>query len=62
MAAHKYKMGQDVTYHPPKNSLFGPTKYTVLKLLPIEGGELKYRIKSATESFERVATESQLTL
>jgi hypothetical protein len=62
MAAHKYKMGQDVTYHPPKNSLFGPTKYTVLRLLPIEGGELKYRIKSATESFERVATESQLTL
>jgi hypothetical protein len=60
MAAHKYKMGQQVIYYPPKNSLFGPSKYKILRLLPIEDGEPKYRIKSATEDFERVATETQL--
>jgi len=35
--------------------------YRVLKLLPIEGGQVKYRIKSATDNCERVATEGQLT-
>jgi hypothetical protein len=32
----------------------------VVKLLPLEGDEHQYRIKSASEAFERVAKESQL--
>lgn len=35
--------------------------YTVLRLLPVEDGQLKYRIKSPTDNCERVATEGQLT-
>lgn len=60
MAAHRYKMGQTVTYHAPRR-LIAASRYTVVKLLPLEDGELKYRIKAATENFERVAKESELT-
>ena len=34
--------------------------YRIVRLLPSEGDEYQYRIKSATEAFERVAKESQL--
>jgi hypothetical protein len=34
--------------------------YRIVKLLPAEGDEQQYRIKSAAEAFERVAKESQL--
>lgn len=61
MSAHKFKLGQDITYHPAKGSLSGPSTYRVLKLLPREHGELKYRIKSALGNCERVASEGQLT-
>jgi hypothetical protein len=36
-------------------------EYKVLRLLPPEGGDLLYRIKSAAETFERVAKERELT-
>jgi hypothetical protein len=61
MTSHRYKAGQDVFYHPPKGALVGPSRYRILRLLPLENGEVKYRIKSAGESFERVAKESELT-
>jgi len=62
MSAHRFKLGQVVTYHPPKGSTSSSSMYRVLKLLPVEGGQVKYRIKSATDNCERVATEGQLTL
>lgn len=34
--------------------------YRVVKLLPSDGEDYQYRIKSAGEAFERVAKESQL--
>jgi hypothetical protein len=34
--------------------------YKVLKLLPSDGEDYQYRIKSSEETFERVAKESQL--
>lgn len=37
-------------------------EYKILQLLPSEGGERTYRIKSITEPFERVAKESELSL
>jgi len=36
--------------------------YEVIRLLPTEGDDCQYRIKSSTEAFERVAKESQLVL
>jgi len=34
--------------------------YQIVKLLPSDGEDYQYRIKSANEAFERVAKESQL--
>jgi hypothetical protein len=34
--------------------------YQIVKLLPSDGDEHQYRIKSTSEAFERVARESQL--
>ena len=36
--------------------------YQVIRLLPTDGDDCQYRIKSSTEAFERVAKESQLAL
>jgi hypothetical protein len=38
----------------------GSGTFKVVKLLPPEGDEHQYRIKSTGEAFERVAKESQL--
>lgn len=58
---HKFQVGQVVYYSAPT---FGrapaPGNFTVVKLLPSEGDEQQYRIKSNGEAFERVAKESQL--
>ncbi len=58
---HKYRVGEMVYYTSPT---FGRTSasgnYTVVKLLPSEGDDCQYRIKSSGEAFERVAKESQL--
>ena len=58
---HKYQVGQAVYYTSPT---FGRASasgnYTVVKLLPSEGDDYQYRIKSSGEAFERVAKESQL--
>ncbi|MGE0024504.1 MAG: hypothetical protein AB7S70_12845 [Hyphomicrobium sp.] len=61
MAAHRYRMGQDVIYQPPRRTPVALSRYKVVRLLPLEDGELKYRIKAAEENFERVAKESELT-
>jgi hypothetical protein len=54
MSHHKYTVGQAVDFTP------GRWEYKIIRLLPIEGGHLLYRIKSAVETFERVAKESEL--
>jgi len=58
---HKYQVGETVYYTSPT---FGRTaatgSYIVVKLLPSEGDDYQYRIKSSGEAFERVAKESQL--
>jgi len=59
--SHRYQVGEMVYYTSPS---FGRTaasgNYTVVKLLPSEGDDYQYRIKSSGEAFERVAKESQL--
>lgn len=58
---HKYRVGETVYYTSPTFGRAAATgSYTVVRLLPSEGDEHQYRIKSSGEAFERVAKESQL--
>lgn len=62
MARHRYKVGQAVDFNPGGRwGLPASTReYKILRLLPFEGGDLLYRIKSTAETFERVAKEREL--
>jgi hypothetical protein len=60
VASHKFRAGQLVSYDAPKGILSGGVTYKVQALMPIENGQLKYRIKSPSEAFERIAMESDL--
>ena len=61
--AHKYKIGQDVFYRPSIKFTAAPGIYKIVGTLPVESEDrLAYRIKSAAETFERTADESELTL
>jgi hypothetical protein len=60
---HKYKIGQSVRYNSNVARRFGSNaSFKIVKLLPREDGHQQYRIKSASESHERVAKESDLNL
>ncbi len=59
--AHRYRVGETVYFTSPTFGRAAATgSYTVVKLLPSEGDDYQYRIKSSGEAFERVAKESQL--
>ena len=61
MAQHKFKVGQFVDYRPGRlSSRLSASRYKILRLLPAEGSDLLYRIKSMDKSFERVAKEHEL--
>ena len=58
---HKYHVGETVYFTSPTFGRAAASgSYTVVKLLPSEGDDYQYRIKSSGEAFERVAKESQL--
>jgi len=62
MAAHRYKTGQTVNFSPSKRDYpSSGRRYEIVRLLPQEGPDLLYRIKSKEEPFERIAKESELT-
>jgi hypothetical protein len=58
---HKFKVGQSVGL---TSGPFGRANrngtYKITQLLPFQGDDYQYRIKSADEPHERVAKESQL--
>ena len=59
---HRYKVGQLVDFTPGRSSMHASSgQYKIVQLLPIEKGAAQYRIKSTAETFERVATENQLS-
>ena len=61
MKSHKFQVGQTVYFTSGPVSRPGANGgYQVLKLLPSDGSDYQYRIKSPAEAFERVAKESQL--
>ncbi len=62
MAAHAFKAGQMVRYTPGRSvTIAASREYKVIKQLPPSEGENQYRIKSVTETFERMARESDLS-
>jgi hypothetical protein len=60
--AHKYKTGQMVDFAPGRTTMTASAqRYEIVRQLPVEGGEYLYRIKCKSETFERIAKESELT-
>ena len=58
---HKFPIGATVYFTASNVSRPAASgTYEVIRLLPTEGDDCQYRIKSSTEAFERVAKESQL--
>jgi hypothetical protein len=61
VAEHKFQTGQRVTLAADLISRRATGGgYVVIKQLPERDGEFEYRIKSASETHERVARESEL--
>jgi hypothetical protein len=61
LQVHKYNVGQTVYYTSGMVGRHsGSGSYRVVKLLPADGSDFQYRIKSMSEAYERVAKESQL--
>ncbi len=61
MLISKFKVGQTVDFSPSLRGLAASARlYKVTRVLPTEGRERLYRIKTIAEVFERVARESEL--
>jgi hypothetical protein len=62
LSDHRFKVGQSVKYYAsgPRRELKSSSVYKIMQLLPGEGDERLYRIKSADEPHERVAREMEL--
>jgi hypothetical protein len=61
MSEHKFKIGQTLDYRSDRrNPHLRSGKCKIVGLLPSEGQDPQYRIRCATENFERVVWESQL--
>jgi hypothetical protein len=62
MIPHKYKVGQSVEFRPSRSAMsITSAGYKIVRLLPMEGGDPLYRIKSVGEPFDRVARERELS-
>jgi hypothetical protein len=58
---HKFKVGESVRYTAgPYGRAVADAVYKVTQLLPPQGDECQYRIKSSDEPHERVVKESEL--
>ena len=63
MSSHKFKVGETVDFQPGRMGFPASNRQcTIVRLLPVEGGARLYRIKCATEAFERVVPEAQLAV
>ena len=61
LKSHKFSVGQSVYFTSGVIGRAGVTgSYRIVRLLPPEGDDFQYRIKSVGEAYERVAKESQL--
>jgi hypothetical protein len=63
VARHQFRVGARLRMKQGGLSVARPASYCrVVFLLPFEGGQLFYRVKSELESFERVVAEADLTV
>ena len=60
--AHQFRSGQFVRLFRSIRSGAVEGDYEIIRPLPDEGGELRYRVKSTREPHERVVKESDLEL
>jgi hypothetical protein len=61
MAAHSFAVGQNVELVPGKLDGNVPRgNYTIERLLPNDGTDREYRVRSVRDGHERVVRESQL--
>ena len=61
MSDHKYRIGEAVEYFANRRfDRLAGGRYTVVRLLPIEGSTPQYRIKSALDGRERMVRESEI--
>ncbi len=57
----KFKVGQMVDFAPSSRAVPASARsYKIIRILPNEGGEQLYRIKTVAEVYERIARESEL--
>jgi hypothetical protein len=59
---HKFKIGQTVDLIPSTFRSAAKGSYEIISLRPVDGDNLKYRIKSKSENYERVVSEADLIL
>ena len=58
---HKFRVGQEVyCTSAPHGSGWRGGVFKIMQLLPAEGGNYQYRIKSADQPHDRVVKESEL--
>ena len=57
---HKYKIGQTVDLITSTARSAASGRYEIISLRPADGGDPQYRVKSKSESHERVVSESDL--
>ncbi len=63
MSDARFRIGQSVRYQAPSiTRKQGQDGYVIERVMPLDGEEFEYRIKSSAEQHQRVAKESQLTL
>jgi hypothetical protein len=61
LSNHNFKVGQSVLYTRIYGRGAASGVYKVTQLLPSEGDDCRYRIKSSDEPYERVVVESELS-
>ena len=57
---HKFKIGQNVDLITSTARSAASGRYEIISLRPADGGDPQYRVKSKSESHERVVSESDL--
>ena len=61
MPHHSFAVGQRLEFDPGKfDGTNAHGSYTVVRLLPNDGSDREYRVRSARDGHERVVRESQL--
>ena len=58
---HKFTVGQAVEFFPHRNvDHKAKGRYTIVRLLPMDGSTPQYRVKRKTDGHERMVRENEL--